>query len=80
MSKYLVSRYSSPNEWHIEEVDDDYRLDDHGPFLICNTFTQAKAWLQDQTKAWVDGFMEDSVDIRALRKSDVKRAQAQDPA
>ena len=69
--RYSVTRWSSPGEWSIEVVSEDYDIQPGSPAAVFDTFTQAKAWLTDQTRAWVEGFLDDAIEIRGLRKTAV---------
>lgn len=73
VDRYAVLRWSSPGESSIEIVPDGYMNQPGSPGEVFDTFTQAKAWLEDQTRAWVSGFRDDAAEIRDLRKSDVRR-------
>jgi hypothetical protein len=68
---YLATRYSSPGEWSIKLVTEEYALEPGSPAAVFATFTEAKEWLTDQTRAWVEGFRDDAIELRGLRKSDV---------
>jgi hypothetical protein len=72
--RYIVSRYGSPGEWHIAECADDEPPGGEAAVATFATFAEAKAWLIDQTFAWYDGFRDDMREVRALRKSDVRKS------